>query len=187
TGTLRSLATDNLAHVFLPGFRQSASVSAVDVNVYDYYRTMNNAFTGAGLISRVTGGLGVFGSVITGARRTVNFVAPAEEPIEGTFDLLFSPLGYFYGGVGDARTLTLYVESPATRQDQLDAVTAAYRRSGGSLDGAIGTWSGNRLTLAFLNNQVVSDTLDICVGQLHGDTLGGKFSKEAPAQYARRR
>lgn len=129
----------------------------------------------------------MFGSVITVARRTVNVVASPQEPIEGTFDLLFSPLGYYYGGVGDARTLTLYVESPATRQDQLDAVTAAYQRSGGSLDGAIGTWSGNQLKLAFLSNQLVKDTLDIFVGRLHGDTLEGKFSKGAPAQYVRRR
>lgn len=187
TGTLRILAADNLPHVFLPGFRQIVTISAVDANVYDYYRTYNNAFTGAGLISRVTGGLGVFGSVITVSRRTVNVVAPAEEPIEGTFDLQFSPLGYFYGGVGDARTLTLYVESPATRHDQLDAVTAAYRRNGGSVDGAIGTWSGNQLKLAFLSNQLISDTVDVFVGDLRGDTLDGKFSKGAPAKYVRRR
>lgn len=187
TGSLRSLAAENLPHVFLPGFRQIVTVSAVDANMYDYYRTGNNAFTGAGILSRVKGGLGVFGSVVTIARRTLNVVAPPREPVEGTFDLLLSPLGYYYGGVGDARVLSLYVESDAARGDQLTALTAGYRTNGGFMGGAVGTLSGNKIKVAFLSNQQLRDTIDVFTAELRGDTLDGTFSKGAQAKYVRRR
>ena len=48
-----------------PGFRQDVLVAAVDSNFYDYYRTNNDPFTGAGIISRLTGGLGLFGSLVS--------------------------------------------------------------------------------------------------------------------------
>jgi hypothetical protein len=187
TGSLRSLAAETLPHVFLPGFRQIVTVSAIDANMYDYYRTGNNAFTGSGTLSRVKGGLGVFGSVVTIARRTLNVVASPREPIEGTFDLLLGSLGYYYGGVGDARVLSLYVESPAARSDQLTALTAGYRTNGGFMGGAVGTLSKNQLKVAFLSNQQLRDTIDVFTAELRGDTLDGTFSKGAPAKYVRRR
>jgi hypothetical protein len=185
TGTLRSLAAENLPNVFVPGFRQGVSISAVDANLYDYYRTSNNDFTGTGLISRVSGGYGVFGSLVTVARRTLNVTATAHAPIEGTYVLLPNSLGYPYGGFGDAVGLTLYVESPSAKADQPDAISAAYRRSGGSVDAAVGTLSGNLLKLAFLQAQSLEDTVDHFVGVLKGDTLDGQFSKGAPGRYVR--
>ena len=42
------------------------------------------------------------------------------------------------------------------------------------------------LSLVFLRNQSVGDTLDILSAELRGDTLVGKFSKGARAKYIRR-
>jgi hypothetical protein len=185
TGTLRRLGGDDLGHVFIPGFRQVVTVSAIDANLRDYYRTSNNSFTGSGLISRVSGGLGVFGSLVTVSRRTVNVTAPIREPIEGTFNLTIGTLGYLYGGDAGAFGLTLYVESPATRADQLSAVSGAYRRSNGTFGGAVGTLSGTNLKLALLAGEFANDTLEVLTAELRGDTLSGTFRKGAPARYVR--
>ena len=48
TGDLRNLFAGDLQRVFIPGFRQDIIVAAVDSNFYDYYRTNNDPFTGAG-------------------------------------------------------------------------------------------------------------------------------------------
>src|SRR6185295_1955283 len=47
-GTLRG---DFSSEVFVPGLRMTAALFALDANYFDYYRTTNNPFTGAGLIS----------------------------------------------------------------------------------------------------------------------------------------
>ncbi|HTE43723.1 MAG TPA: DUF4249 family protein [Gemmatimonadaceae bacterium] len=184
-GSLRNLFVDNLPSLFQPGFRQAVTVSAVDSNMYDYYRSSNNAFTGTGVISRVSGATGFFGSFVILARRTVDVTAPTTRPIEGTFDLQ-ERLGGFYGGVADARSITLYVESPAARAGQPDAVTGSYRRAGGSSAAAIGTLGNSHLKLVFLSDQFLTDTLESFVADLHADSLVGTFSKGAPATYVRR-
>src|SRR5690242_20062017 len=51
-GMLRNTKPNNLPHAFFPGFTQLVTVSAVDSNFYDWYRTFNNLLTGEGLISR---------------------------------------------------------------------------------------------------------------------------------------
>src|SRR5262249_22663796 len=38
-GELRNLFADNLPRVFIPGFRETILLTAVDSNYYDYYRT----------------------------------------------------------------------------------------------------------------------------------------------------
>src|SRR5262249_43041775 len=65
TGELRNLFSGDLQRVFVPGFRQEMLVAAIDSNFYDYYRTNNDPFTGSGIISRVSGGLGMFGALVT--------------------------------------------------------------------------------------------------------------------------
>ena len=65
TGDLRNIFAGDFQHVFIPGFRQDVFVGAVDSNFYDYYRTQNDPFTGAGIINRVNGGIGLFGSIVS--------------------------------------------------------------------------------------------------------------------------
>jgi hypothetical protein len=187
TGTLRNLLVERLPNLFQPGFQQIVTVSAVDSNTYEYYRSANNDFIGAGIVSHVSGAIGVFGSVVTIARRTLNVTAATSRPIEGVFDLQPS-LGSLYGGFGDAVSITLYDESPSLRSDQPDAITGNYRRSfGNSQAAAVGTFANGRLRLVFLNDQTLTDSLDHFTGDLRGDTLVGEFSKGATGRYVRRK
>jgi hypothetical protein len=186
-GSLRNLGTDNYAHVLIPGFRQAVTVSAVDANLYEYYRTVSGGFTGSGILNRVQGGLGVFGSYVMLERRVLDVSAPATRAIEGTFDLLEQEPGYYYGGTIDARVVSVYVESPGANASQADAITARFTRSFGTIPGAAaGTLEDGTLTMHFLANQTLTDTLDRFTGVLRGDTLVGNFSKGAPAKYLRR-
>lgn len=57
--------------VLIPGFVSDLSVSAVDANFYDYYRTLPDPFTPA-LPSKLHGAIGVFGSVVPVMVRVLN-------------------------------------------------------------------------------------------------------------------
>ena len=48
---------------FFPGLAHRVVVSAVDANYYDYYRRSSDFFSGLGIISRLDGAIGVFGSI----------------------------------------------------------------------------------------------------------------------------
>lgn len=174
TGDLRNLFSGSLEHVFVPGFRQDMLVAAVDANFYDYYRTNNDPFTGAGIISRVTGGLGLFGSMTTVSSGTISVTADQTEPIEGRFRLTPASVDQ-----NTPTTLTLYVESPPARADQPAALSGHYLLGGSPVrgDGIVGTLRGPDVSLALLANQLSGDTVDVFVGELTGDTLRGAYQK----------
>jgi hypothetical protein len=56
---------------FVVGATQQLLVSAVDQNYYDYYRRDSDFYSGAGLISHLDGGLGLFGAVTRVTARIV--------------------------------------------------------------------------------------------------------------------
>jgi hypothetical protein len=58
------------ASVFVAG-ANTVVVSAVDQNYYDYFRHASDPYTGTGVISHLSGGLGVFGSIVPIASRSV--------------------------------------------------------------------------------------------------------------------
>ncbi len=172
TGDTRNLFANNLQRVLIPGFRQDIFVLAVDSNFYDYYRTNNDPFTGAGIISRITGGIGLFGSIVTLQSGTLNVVADQTEPIEGRFRLtpnVTTPAPL-------ANTITLYVESKSVRSDVPDALSGRYTSTTRN-DGIIGTQSGTTITFALLANQLAGDTVDVFTGELQGTTLTGTYRK----------
>jgi hypothetical protein len=176
TGDLRNLFAGDLQRVFVPGFRQDMLVAAVDSNFYDYYRTNNDPFTGAGIISRVNGGLGLFGSLVSLNSGTLTVVADQTEPIEGRFRLTTLGLS---GGVPPANQVTLYVESKAARPDLPAALSGRYVTPipNPRADGVLGQQLGSTITLALLANQLSGDTVDVFTGELHGDTLRGSYRK----------
>ena len=49
TGTIRNANIESLPHVFIPGFPQAVTVSAVDSNFYDWYRSHSDGLSGIGL------------------------------------------------------------------------------------------------------------------------------------------
>lgn len=174
TGDLRNPFANALQRVLIPGFRQDVLLAAVDSNFYDYYRTNNDPFTGSGIISRVSGGLGLFGSLVTLNTGSLTVVADQTEPIEGRFrlvDLEGPEAGGFAG------QLILYVESKAARSDLPAALSGRYVTGGPAArsDGVIGEQRGSAVTLALLENQSASDTADVFTGELRGDTLIGTY------------
>lgn len=174
TGDVRNLFAGALQRVFIPGFRQDILVAAVDSNFYDYYRTNNDPFTGTGIISRVNGGLGLFGSLVSLNSGTLTVVANQTEPIEARFRLTSASIG-----ASVANQFTLYVESKATREDLPAALSGRYVTPGPNArgDGILGEQIGTSVTLVLLLNQLSGDTADVFTGELRGDTLRGTYRK----------
>jgi hypothetical protein len=195
-GTLRNADVTSLPHVFIPGFPQTVTVSAVDSNYYDWYRTRNDEISGEGLVSRVKGGIGVFGSLVRLRTEQVHVVAPQTASIAGD---------YVVGGTDLERDIapyvsfTLYVESPAARSDQPDLLSGRFivgkgKRTGCGVCGLFGTVQSGTVKLALLETGVdtkgwsARDTLDVFNATVHGDTLVGKYQfRGGPFIYVRQR
>lgn len=182
TGELRNVNLSTLRHVFIPGFPQAVTVSAVDSNFYDWYRSQNGELSGEGLINRVQGGLGVFGSLVRLRFVALTVVAPQPEPVAGTF---------VFAGTPDEQLsapytrLDLYVESRAARSDQDDALSGRYTRQmrlgdiGCAVCGLLGTARGNHIELAFLRDWFANDTAEYLTGELRGGTIVGQYRGRA--------
>jgi hypothetical protein len=174
-GQLRNLFSADLERVFVPGFRQSIIVAAVDSNFYNYYRTNNDPFTGAGIISSINGGLGMFGALVSMNSGTITVTADQTESIEGRFRL--TPIT---NDVTVTTQLTLYIESPPAKADAPAAISGWYQRGNTSAlgDGIIGQLRGPDVTFALLRDQLAGDTTDVFIGELTGDTLRGAYRKK---------
>jgi hypothetical protein len=183
TGALRNPDLATLPHVFLPGYRQLVTVTALDANTYDYYRTTNNSFVGYGAVSRVNGAFGVFGSAVTVARTNVTVIANQAAPIEGTWDAIDNGLGYIYF----TNHLTTYIESPASKTGEADAISGNYYSTTPTSSTPMsGSFLNDELRLVFYRNQVALDTIEVFVGHLRGDTLVGSYSRGAPGRFVKR-
>jgi hypothetical protein len=178
TGELRNIEVDGLPRVFIPGFPQAVTVSAVDSNYYDWYRTHNDALSGTGLVNRVHGGLGVFGSLVRLRFEDFRVVAPQPEPAAGMFR--------FVGTAAEQAStpylsLELYVESRAARADQADALSGRYQKrprlgdTGCLVCGLLGAVQNGRIQLALLRDWYARDTVDIFTGEIRGDTIVGSY------------
>ena len=176
TGELRNVDAIALPHVFIPGFPQAVTVSAVDSNYYDWYRSHNNRLTGTGVVNRVDGGIGVFGSLVRLRFQEFSVIAPQTDPATGFFRVT---------GTQEQQIATpylsfqIYVESRAQRGDQPDALSGRYQvrpRFGyvGCLTcGLLGTVKNGRVELALLSGWSGRDTTDLFIGELRGDTIVG--------------
>jgi hypothetical protein len=150
-------------------------VAAIDSNFYDYYRTQNDPFTGSGIISRVTGGLGMFGALVTINTGTVTVTADQTEPIEGRFRLTPTSTDLTV-----PTQFTLYIESPAAKADAPAALSGRYVLGNSTTrgDGILGTQLGPDVSIVLLNAQLAGDTVDVFTGELAGDTLRGAYQKK---------
>lgn len=176
TGDTRNLFAGNLQRVFIPGFRQDLLVAAVDSNFFDYYRTTNDPFTGTGIISRINGGLGLFGSIVLLSSGTLTVTADQTEPIEGRYRLT-SPVIDPSSPV----SITLYVESPAAKSGVPAALSGRYVTGGptGRADGILGKLNGTSVSFALLANQLAGDTVDVFTGAFDGKTITGTYEKRS--------
>ena len=127
----------------------------------------------------------------------VHVVAPQTQSIAGE---------YVVGGTDLERaiapysSLSLYVESPASRSDQPDLLTGRYtigvgwKLTGCQTCGLFGTVQGTSVTLALLETGLdtkglsVRDTVDLFTGTVKGDTLVGSYRfKGGPFHFVRKR
>jgi hypothetical protein len=121
TGDTRNLTADNLPRLFFPGFEQALTVAAVDTNLYDYYRSANDPFSGVGLIDHLQGGLGVFGSVAVIDRRVLQVTQdPTGDPLEDLFTLRGTAADEY------PRALHFYRESTPGTADSQERFTGYY-------------------------------------------------------------
>ncbi len=176
-GNVRNVDLDELPRVFIPGFPQAVTVSAVDSNFYDWYRTHNDAFSGAGVINRVSGGIGVFGSLVRLRFDDLHVVAPQPEPVAGLFRVAGTPIEV---QSAPYLSLELYVESAAARGDQGDALSGRCMQrprigGGDPMKGCLGTARNGQIELALLGGWSARDTIEMFVGELRGDTVVGEF------------
>ena len=65
--------------VFRPGRDYIITVAMTDTSYFDFARSGNNEFTGRGFINRLTGGIGVFGSLASTSMRLRSFGDQTEE------------------------------------------------------------------------------------------------------------
>ena len=179
TGELRNVDQRQLVRVFIPGFPQAVTVSAVDSNFYDWYRTNNDALSGMGLVNRVRGGMGVFGSLVRLHFESYRVVAPQDEPEAGNYVAVGDP-GELVGN--RYPSFELYVESRSARPDQPDALSgrAQRRRSLGEVGcetcGLLGAVrDGRSIELYFLNEWSARDTTEVLIGEIRGDTIVGSY------------
>jgi hypothetical protein len=178
TGELRNADLRTLPHVFIPGFPQAVTVSAVDSNFYDWYRTQNDPLTGSGLVNRVRGGFGMFGSLVRLRFDDLTVIAPQPEQASGHF---------IFTGSNTERSFTpylsfdLYVESPAARGDQADALSGRYNvrprldYSGCLVCGLLGNTKGGHIDLYFVKDWSAADTVERLSGEIRGDTIVGSY------------
>jgi len=177
-GMLRNADVEDLPHVFFPGFTQPVTVSAVDSNYYDWYRSHNDPLSGEGLINRVTGGLGVFGSLVRLRFDSVRVTAPRTRAVEGTFVLDASSISSLASGY---LRFDIWVESPAARSGQSDALSGNARPrpvigyTGCLVCGMLGSARDGRVELALLKDWSGRDTVDVFDGTLQADSLTGFF------------
>ncbi|HEX7980916.1 MAG TPA: DUF4249 family protein [Gemmatimonadaceae bacterium] len=196
-GTLRNADVTSLPHVFIPGFPQTVTVSAVDSNYYDWYRTRNDEISGEGLVSRVQGGIGVFGSLVRLRLDQVHVVAPQTESIAGEYVVAGTDLEK---DVAPYSSLSLYLESPAARSDQPDLLSGRYtigvgwKFTGCKVCGLFGTVQGTTVRLALLETGIETkgwsarDTADVFIGTVRGDSLVGSYKfRGGPFHFVRQR
>ena len=142
----------------------------MDSNYYDYYRSRNDPFTGSGIINKLQGGIGLFGSAVSINSRTLDVTQNVREPaFEGTYDVVARPP--LLRPVADV--LRVFVETPGDPS----ALSGWFMRNpnSGVLEGLIGSRTNGRIVLEFLDNQAAVDTVAVFSGAQLGDSLVGEY------------
>ena len=176
-GSLRNVFQQNLPSVFLPGFRSTVSVAAVDANYFDYFRSANDPFTGTGLISKLEGAVGVFGSVTELYSYRLAVSANLDDPFEGWYEINRDRPG------PTPLAIKLYIESEGGRFTFLTG-----EQFGSSIMPAgsvIGLRSDTDVSLAFLqfSSDISRDTLAVFTGNVVGDSLIGSIRFRGPGAF----
>ena len=162
-GRLRNFLAPGLPSVFLPGFRQTGSIVAVDRNFYDYNRSGNNPFGGTGLISSVQGGIGLFASVLELQRFELSVLQQDRAPIDAGWRGVTT--------TGTDVLFDLWLETPGPRFSAL----SGRRRTPEQF--IVGTLADDgTVRLATLRGTSSADTAGFFTGRVLGDSIVGSWS-----------
>jgi hypothetical protein len=124
-GLVNPFEGDDGEMVFRAGFEYQLTIALTDTNYYDFARSFSDPFTGRGFINRLTGGIGVFGSVDSRSYG-LRAVADVDDPREGVYRVT----GTVDGKAVDV-TLELYLDQRP--RDRFGAFV-------------VGTWAGAPVT-----------------------------------------
>jgi len=169
-GLIRNVEDEDLRALFYPGFLQVVTVAAVDTNLYDYYRSYNDPFTGSGLINHLDGGIGLFGSAVVLSSQTLDVTADEHDPIEGTYRLATFPVT----STTRATQFTLYVESSGAGGDALSG-TYVGPAADNIREGFVGTRSGAAVVLQLLAQNSTAHTVATFRGTVRNDSIIGGY------------
>ena len=171
SGDIRNVFGSDLQKLFIPGFRQTYTVFAVDTNYFDYYRSRNDFFTGSGIINHLGGGIGLFGSSVNIVQRTLDVTQQPVDPVlEGEYEFVEGP-------AMDRRyidVMRLYVETAGTTSASLSGWYSR-DRNGAVRDGIAGARDGTRIELELLDNQDSRRRIARFIGRQVGDSLVGTY------------
>lgn len=158
-GTIRDLYDDGAGNpTFLGGHHYLVVTGVADRNYFDFARSRNDDLTGRGFVNRLTGGIGLFGSMVTVAQ-PVMVEADVDDPREGTYHL---------SGLVDTThvdvTLDLYLARAAEQTEVSGFLRGAWIQRVLSADGvnppSWGTWQQGPLSV---DGQVSGDSLELTV------------------------
>lgn len=136
---------------FWPGFRQVITVSAVDSNYFDYYRSGSDPISSRGLLLHLNGGVGVFGSMARVRERVVDVVGTAGEAPAGRWEIVS-------GGDGIVpENFQLWRESNAYGATRLTGNVITLSLSA-EAQAMVAVQSGTAISFAVLRRQSLRDT-----------------------------
>jgi hypothetical protein len=161
-GTIRhvfSLGTGEAT--FLGGRRYSLVVGVLDTNYFDFRTTEANRLTGRGFRNRLTGGVGVFGSMVV-LTRTLNVTADTDDPREGGYHIEGQ-----VNGVDVALDITVYLGRTE------EPVTLSAFVTGQWLQLSEGAWAQRDLRNQSVDGSFAGDTLRLTI-PTYTETTSGK-------------
>lgn len=168
SGSLSSTRAAGRPRVFWPGFRQVIVVSAVDANVHDYYRSGTSTFDTRGLLVRLSGGLGVFGSRVRLRERVVDVLGESGAAPAGRWERLTGPTSL-------PAALRLWRESDAFGATRLTGDVVPPELSS-PRRGVVVTQQGNRGEVVVLVGQSLRDTLLVLDGTFELQATPARFT-----------
>lgn len=175
--SLEYLVSGALAHtqvagrprVFWPGFRQRITVSAVDTNLFDYYRSGSDPVTQRGLLQGLSGGLGVFGSLVRVRERVVDVIGPAGAPPAGVWEAAGT------APAGVPAQVRLWPESAASGALRLTGTVQSPCLSC-EPQGVVATQAGATVSLVVLRGASLRDTAVAVDGRLEATGTTPRFT-----------
>ncbi len=122
--------------LFIAGIDYTVTTAFMDQNLFDNFRSANFPLSGRGYINRISGGFGLFGSLVSQTNK-LRVVGNIDDPREGTYQL-----SGVVSGVGVNAELELYVGRQWRPNDPRDPLGAFMRGTwvGGAIDRSVEGW-----------------------------------------------